>query len=606
MWDTGIIHWLQQFRSPFLDQWFVAFTSLGTELAYILLIPVVYWGIDRYKGHRLAVIFLLSIWLNGVVKEWMAMPRPEPGVGGILRLAEAAGAGFPSGHAQGSMTLWGWLAIEFPRPWVIALAGLMVVMISLSRLYLGVHFLGDVLGGWALGLLVIAAGAVIFARQPGERWGRGWKMGLAVAVPLLLFPLSPSGTSERALGFLIGLLTADMVALPGIPYGERASAVQHVARSLVGLAGLVGMALLIQRVVPPGLPAVLAYAVAAVWVAVLAPLLFLRTGLASPPRELSERARQRRIPSIASSSRVPVGPYLGIAAVAAVLVAAASAAAPSPLPLTEASRSLWATSAGPLNIAHRGGAGLAPENTLAAFQEGLRWGASYLELDVRPTRDGEVVVLHDERVDRTTDGTGEIASMDLGQAEALDAGYRFSPDGASFPYRGKGVRIPRLEDVLRAFPEARFVVEIKPDDPGFAARVLQAIDAAGARGRVVVASFSDRVLEQVRRDAPGVLTSTGAGEALRMVIMVRLGLGGFWTPPGQVVQVPERQGILPVVTESLIRVLHRRGVPVHVWTVDDVASMRRLAALGVDGIITDYPDRMASVLSTRAESHGHD
>ncbi|MEW6046668.1 MAG: phosphatase PAP2 family protein, partial [Bacillota bacterium] len=299
MWDAGVIAYLQQFRTPLLDSIFRTFTGLGSDLFYMLLIPVVYWAVDRQKGHRLAVVTLVSVWLNGVVKEWAAMPRPDPALG-IVRLAEATGPGFPSGHAQVSAAFWGWLALEFPRPWLIALAIVMVLGVSISRLYLGVHFLGDVLGGLVLGFGVVAVAAVVMALAEERRRASRGRLLAAVAVPLLLFPLSPSSDSERALGFLMGLLTADRVALNAIAYGEQAGLLQHLGRLAIGLAGFFALATAVRAYAAPGLPALFGYAVVAVWVAVVAPLIFLQTRLASPPREVQLRARQRRIPSIAA------------------------------------------------------------------------------------------------------------------------------------------------------------------------------------------------------------------------------------------------------------------------------------------------------------------
>lgn len=598
MWDVSIIEWLQRFRTPVLDQVFIALTWLGGDLFYMLLIPIIYWSVDRERAHRLAVVFLVSVWLNGAVKEWVAMPRPDPALG-IARVYEASGPGFPSGHAQGSMTFWGWLALEYPRPWFIAVAVLMILGISISRLYLGVHFPGDVVGGWALGLAVIALGALALARTSRQRDGGAWRWLLAVVVPLLLFPFSPSSEAERALGFLIGLLTADRVALRSIPYGQQGSLLQHLGRLAVGLGVFFPLAFAVRGYAAPGLPALFGYALVAVWVAVVAPLVFLKTGLASPPLEVQWRVRQRRIPSLAAPAPLAVRAYLAAAVVVALGVVGASWAA-AQIPRPEAPPELWASEAGPRNIGHRGAAGLAPENTRAAFEEGLRQGADWLELDVHESRDGQVVVIHDERVDRTTDGQGAVAELSLQELKALDAGYRFTPDGSRFPFRGQGVTIPTLEEVLRAFAQARFIVEMKPGDPEFAARVIDVIDRAGARERVVLAGFDDAVVRRARQLAPDVPTSMTQGEAMRMQVMLRLGLGGFWRPPARVAQLPERYKGVPIVTEALIRLAHRLGVPVHVWTVNDVGDMRRLAALGVDGVITDYPDRMAAVLAERA------
>lgn len=576
----------------------LAFRWMGEELFYILLVPLVYWAVDREKGLRLAIVFLLSIWLNGAVKEWLAMPRPDPSLG-IEQLASAEGPGFPSGHAQGSLTLWGWLALEFPRPWFVALAVVLIVGTSLSRVYLGVHYPMDTVGGWALGLLMVAGAAAVWVRGAGGRWSPGLKRALSVLVPLLLWPLYPSALAERALGFLMGLFLAGHVALRAVPYDSRSPLGTQFVRLVVGYAGFAGLAAAVRAYVPPGLPALLGHAVVAVWVVLIAPLLFLQLGLAKPPVSIAERARLRRIPSIAAPSREALAPVLVGTGVVAVAVGAAAAWLPRQ-PESVAAYALRRTEGRPLIIGHRGAAGLAPENTLPAFSEGVRAGATWLELDVHLTADGHVVVIHDESVERTTNGRGRVASLTLAQIQALDAGFRFTPDGTSYPFRGRGVRVPTLEEVLRAFPQARFVVEMKPDDPAIAEAVVAVLDRTAARQRVLLAGFGDRAVQRARALAPDVPTSTPKGEALRLVALHRLGLGAFTRPPGAVLQLPERYLGLPVVTESMVRMARRWGVPLHVWTVNDEPSMRRFVTMGVDGIITDFPDRLARVLAEQA------
>ena len=152
----------------------------------------------------------------------------------------------------------------------------------------------------------------------------------------------------------------------------------------------------------------------------------------------------------------------------------------------------------PLLVAHRGGSRLAPENTLEAFERALAWwDADMLELDVRASRDGEVVVIHDATVDRTTDGTGAVADLSWTELQDLDAGYRFlDPDGQP-SFRGRGVRVPRFEDVLTAFPAARLNVEAK--EPGVAAGLVEIVRRHGAQERVLVAAE----FERSRRDARG-------------------------------------------------------------------------------------------------------
>jgi len=241
---------------------------------------------------------------------------------------------------------------------------------------------------------------------------------------------------------------------------------------------------------------------------------------------------------------------------------------------------------------------LAPENTLEAFRNAIEvWRADMLELDVRTTRDGVLVVLHDEEVDRTTDGTGRISDLLLDQVKDLDAGYRFTDPEGRRTFRGKGVRIPAFQDLLEAFPDTRLNVEAKD---GRSARILvDLILKHGAEERVLVAAEWERNRRAVR-GYPGPWGASRRHIAL-FFIMMATPFGPFYTPSCDVLQVPERHKGIRILTPRFIREAHRRNIPVHVWTVDDPGDMKRLLAWGVDGIQTDRPDILASVLTEVAQ-----
>lgn len=247
----------------------------------------------------------------------------------------------------------------------------------------------------------------------------------------------------------------------------------------------------------------------------------------------------------------------------------------------------------PMLVAHRGGSRLAPENTLEAFQSALDvWEADMLELDVRLTRDGEVVVIHDPTVDRTTDGSGPVASLTLAELQRLDAGCRFIDPQGRAGFRDQGVRVPRFEDVLTAFPAARLNVEVK--ESRVAAPLVEIVRRHNAEARVLVAAEYER-RRLAARGYPG---PWGASrhQVLLFWMLHRLPGGGFYTPAADVLQVPETHRGRRIVTPGFVREAHRRNLPVQVWTVDDADSMRRLLSWGVDGVQTDRPDRLALVL----------
>lgn len=251
----------------------------------------------------------------------------------------------------------------------------------------------------------------------------------------------------------------------------------------------------------------------------------------------------------------------------------------------------------PLLIAHRGGAGLAPENTIVAFRQAVdEWAADMIELDVHATADGHCVVIHDPTVDRTTDGTGAVAEMTLEELHRLDAGFRFTPDGGrSHPFRGQGIRIPTIEEVLAALPDTRLTIEVKTG--AAQAPLFDAIFRAGAEHRVIVAGEHDASRTLFDR-FPGPI-SASASQVRTFYVLHRLGLAPLWAPPVVAVQIPEIWEGRQVLSPRLIRDLHDHGIAVHIWTVNEVEDMERLLDWGVDGIVTDRPDLLAELLTER-------
>lgn len=251
----------------------------------------------------------------------------------------------------------------------------------------------------------------------------------------------------------------------------------------------------------------------------------------------------------------------------------------------------------PLLIAHRGGAGLVPENTMEAFRQAAEvWEADMIELDVHATADGHCVVIHDPTVDRTTEGTGEVAAMSLEELQRLDAGYRFSPDGgATHPFRGRGLRVPTLSEVLAALPEMRFTVEVKV--PAAQRPLFEAVRRADAQDRVIAASQHDWQRTLFGTYAGPV--SSSAEQCRTFWLFHTARLGAVYAPDVDVLQLPEHWNGRRILTPRLIDDLHSHGIHVHVWTVDEVADMERLLDWQVDGIMTDRPDRLAEVLHRR-------
>ncbi len=266
-------------------------------------------------------------------------------------------------------------------------------------------------------------------------------------------------------------------------------------------------------------------------------------------------------------------------------------------------------------FAHQGGAFEGPSSTLFAIGQAIARGATAIELDVHATRDRQIVVCHDESVDRTTNHHGEIAALTLAELREMDNAYWWVEGEAvthgradeDYPYRGEAPADPRftvatLEEVVASFPRVLLNMDIKRTAPAVEPyeqlladelRRLERVDS------VIVASFNDGAIQSFRAIAPDVATSAATGETAAFYFSL-LEDSAPVVAPVSAFQVPATFGDVTVVDERFVRAAHGAGVAVHVWTVNDVDEMARLLELGVDGIISDTPTPLAALLRDRA------
>jgi len=261
----------------------------------------------------------------------------------------------------------------------------------------------------------------------------------------------------------------------------------------------------------------------------------------------------------------------------------------------------------PTIIGHRGAAGSAPENTLPSFERALELGAHILESDLHVTRDGVPVLIHDPDVERVCEGQGRVEELDLAELKKLDAAHYFSPyEGGGFPMRDQGIAIPTLAEAFEAFPEARFNLEIKASPPELVTAVLALIGEYERSARTLLTAGDDPVMAELRRQLSaargGANVTPAIGASLADILAcVQAALSG--SPPAcdsMALQIPADFGGDPLVTQQLVDHLHAHGIAIHVWTINEPEEMHRLLDLGVDGLVTDHPERMAAVLAQRA------
>ncbi len=251
----------------------------------------------------------------------------------------------------------------------------------------------------------------------------------------------------------------------------------------------------------------------------------------------------------------------------------------------------------PRIFAHRGASGTAPENTLPAFERAIEMGADILEMDVHATSDGHIVVIHDPVVDRVTNGTGRVSELTLEDLKKLDAGYRLSPDGGeTFPYRGKGVTIPTLRQVAEAFPNIPFNIEVKESELPNERSVFDLLSQLNHMRLTLLAAENDAMMQRIRALESGIPTNFCGSEVLEFIQRMNLNDWYKYASPGNALQIPETYGDIRLLTPVLLEAAHGFGIEVHIWTVNAVPDMRRMLEMGVDGIMTDHPERMLKVV----------
>jgi glycerophosphoryl diester phosphodiesterase len=256
-----------------------------------------------------------------------------------------------------------------------------------------------------------------------------------------------------------------------------------------------------------------------------------------------------------------------------------------------------------LNIAHGGGLLIRPAHTLLAYDTALEDGADMLELDIHETSDHVIVVMHDATVDRTTSCMGLIKEMTFVELRECDAGYHFTQDGGeTFPYRGMGLVVPSLEEVLDRYPDTAVNIEIKQREPSLVDGLVDLVRQYEFEDKMIGASFSDEVLAEFRAAAPEIATSLGEGESISFWFKSNAEIDPEYVPPGEFLQFPVEYdlgggNIVEVLHPGFMQRVQEHDMYVHIWTVNDEAEMRELIEVhGVHGIMTDDPPLLTRVI----------
>ncbi|MGE7841978.1 glycerophosphodiester phosphodiesterase [Lysinibacillus sp. NPDC093712] len=256
----------------------------------------------------------------------------------------------------------------------------------------------------------------------------------------------------------------------------------------------------------------------------------------------------------------------------------------------------------PIILAHRGGAHLEPEHTMLAFEKSAQLGVDGFEIDIRLTKDEEIIVYHDATVERTTDGYGSVSEMTLAEINALNHGYQFEDLAGEFPYRDKKVDVVTLRELLECYPNMLINIDIK-DAPDtyegslMPSKLWRLIEELNAEDHVVVTSFYGEQIDRFNLYAQNqVALGAGESDVRKAFASFSSQFGHLYHPKVDVFQIPPKSGVVSLDSPKFIQFLSNLNIPVHYWTINDAVTMNKLINNGAKGIITDRPDIAVELL----------
>lgn len=276
---TAWAEFLQQFSSPFMDSLAYFVTNLGSELFYTLMLPILYWVWDKDAAYRISVVFLSSELLNRCLKAVFKVPRPPATESArIIHPETGGGYAFPSSHAQDTTAFWGWLCLEVRKKWLYVVSTILILAISISRVYLNVHWPRDIIGGIIVGILLLLIWHIVFTYYKKDRFPLGLRLLGSIIIPLAVYLLNPNET-EMLTGLLIGVSTGRILDETFLNWNTKSSVSRNVFKVVTGIAGFFALRYGLKAIFPDlGLFHVLRYSIVGLWVTFFGPWLFLKLG----------------------------------------------------------------------------------------------------------------------------------------------------------------------------------------------------------------------------------------------------------------------------------------------------------------------------------------
>jgi len=276
---TAWAEFLQQFSSPLMDNLAYLVTNLGSELFYTLALPVLYWVWNKETAYRVSIVFLSSELLNRYLKVLFKVPRPiATDSVRVMHPETGGGYAFPSSHAQDTTAFWGWLSLEIRKKWLYVVSAIMVLMISASRIYLNVHWPRDVIGGIAVGILLLLVWSAVFEHYKKDRFPVGLRICCSIFLPLTAYFLNPNDT-EMLTGLLAGVSVGRILDEAYLNWNTKTTFVKNILKVITGIAGFFALRYGLKAVFPDlGLFHVLRYLIVGLWVTFFGPWLFVKLG----------------------------------------------------------------------------------------------------------------------------------------------------------------------------------------------------------------------------------------------------------------------------------------------------------------------------------------
>jgi len=632
------LYFLESIRNPLLDRFFSIVTYLGDEIAFLVLAIVIYWCVSKRSGLYIMLTGLVGTLANQFLKLSFRVPRPwvkDPSFTIVESAREAAtGYSFPSGHTQTVTTTMGGIARFSNKLWVRILTILLLVLTALSRMYLGVHTPADVLVSLGIGAVLVFALWPLFVKseeKPALLYAAYgmlavFSLAFVIYVNLRSWPSDIdshnlySGVKNgwTLLGCSLGIIASLWFEHRYVNFDPKAPFLRQLPKVIIGLV----LTLAIKEGTKPLFKLIfgdvlfttaIRYFLVCVFAAAVWPISFRWFAAGCP---MSAKSRKR----LKKALFIIIVVILVLAILALFLFWRVTRDTNAePITTSDCSNSLITPVGVTMLSGHRAGGGIAPENTMAALVncvENGKYELDIFEFDLRMTADGELILLHDSTLDRTSNAVEHFGHEDvqpgdytLAQLKELNMGDKFTADSGESPYAGlRGedipdeVRITTIEetlDYLEAQGNYRYIIEIKNSgETGYAAvdKLYSILESYGALDRAVIGTFNNEVTAYMDGTYPDLPRSAGFNEAIVFYLHSFFGLKseGF---PFVALQIPTDDYVINLGTSKLVNYAHKHNIAVQYWTINDAEEMAYLQSIGADAVMTDVPDLGAQILN---------